>query len=187
MMIINFIRHGETEGNRLKKYIGKTDEELSESGKIILKETSYPECEFLFTSPMRRCIQTCEIIYPNKKYEIHEDLRECDFGDFEGKNYIMLNGNEDYQKWIDSGGKNPFPNGESPEEFKERSIFEFMEITNKTSDSDVISFVVHGGTIMSVMERFSDEHKSYYDYHVENGHGYKCLFDGKSLKILERI
>ena len=38
------------------------------------------------------------------------------FGSFEGKTYFDLNGNEDYQRWIDSGGTLPFPGGESREQ-----------------------------------------------------------------------
>ena len=47
-------------------------------------------------------------------------LKECDFGDFENKNYKELSGNPDYQAWIDSGGALPFPGGEDPEGFRNR-------------------------------------------------------------------
>ena len=43
-----------------------------------------------------------------------------DFGDFENKNYLELNGNPDYQAWVDGGGTLPFPGGESREAFQER-------------------------------------------------------------------
>ncbi|MBP3761767.1 MAG: histidine phosphatase family protein, partial [Ruminococcus sp.] len=89
-MKINFIRHGMTAGNEMKKYIGTTDEELSEKGISIIKSIQYPDCDTLIVSPMKRCIQTAKIIYPDKNYIICEDFRECDFGDFEGKNYIEL-------------------------------------------------------------------------------------------------
>ena len=51
---------------------------------------------------------------------IIEEFRETDFGNFEGKNHRELDGNEDYQAWIDSMGELPFPGGESRAEVKSR-------------------------------------------------------------------
>lgn len=186
-MKINFIRHGMTDGNKLKRYIGKTDEPLSNDGINHLKERVYPECSMLFTSPMKRCIQTAEIIYPNMEYTVCDDFRECDFGDFEGKNYQELNGNPDYQKWIDSGGKPPFPNGESVDSFKNRCISVFETIAKKISPSDSISLIVHGGTIMSILEKYAVPEGGYYDFSIKNAECYITEFDGTIITILEKI
>ncbi len=121
-MKINFIRHGKTLGNIEKRYIGRTDEPLCEAGKRELKSRLYPDCEIVITSRMKRCTQSAEIIYPNKKIVIAADLRECDFGNFEGKNYHDLSGDTDYQNWIDSGGNITFPNGDDPQKFKKRAF-----------------------------------------------------------------
>ena len=43
-----------------------------------------------------------------------------DFGEFEGKNYIELQKDPNYQAWIDSNGTLPFPGGESREAFIKR-------------------------------------------------------------------
>lgn len=45
-----------------------------------------------------------------------------DFGAFEGHNYQELSGDPAYQRWIDSGGTLPFPEGESREEFIRRNV-----------------------------------------------------------------
>ena len=112
MTEIWLIRHGMTEGNRYQRYIGKTDELLCEEGKEKLKEFFYPEPEAVFVSPLVRCRETAEILFPEKRLRIIDQLAECDFGDFENKNYLELSGNPDYQAWVDSGGILPFPNGE---------------------------------------------------------------------------
>lgn len=186
-MKIIFIRHGKTAGNLEKKYIGRTDESLCEIGISELKSKSYPECEITIASPMKRCMQTAEIIYPNKKTIICNDFRECDFGDFEGKNYIELSGNSNYQKWIDSGGKMTFPNGENLNDFKKRCIDCFEKVIAEYSETAVISFVVHGGTIMSILEKYSIPKGDYYDFQVANSNGYITEFDGKKITILEKI
>lgn len=121
-------------------------------GKNELLSRRYPDCETVITSGMKRSVQTAEIIYPNKKIISFTQLNECDFGNFEGKNYYELSGDPDYQKWIDSGGNMTFPDGEDPNDFKKRCISAFEKIVAEYKKANVISFVVHGGTIMSVLE-----------------------------------
>ena len=186
-MIINFIRHGKTNGNLEKRYIGRTDESLCENGRTQLSERKYPDCDIVISSTMKRCLETAELIYPSGKIIAVNGLEECDFGDFEGKNYIELNGNSDYQKWIDSDGKLPFPNGENTENFKKRCIVTFKKTVQKYSDVGVISFVVHGGTIMSVLEKYVVPKKHYFDFQVKNGNGFITEFDNEKIKILENI
>ena len=127
------IRHGKTRGNLEGRYVGcRTDEPLSPEGIEELKQRSYPRAEWVYVSPMSRCIETAEILYPGVPMEIVPDFRECDFGDFEGKNYAELNGRADYQAWIDSGGQMAFPGGESRLMLSTRTIKAFVELQQKT-------------------------------------------------------
>lgn len=162
-----FIRHFATAGNACHRYIGSTDEGITETD---ADAAAYPECSFLAVSPMKRCIQTAELIYPDEKPHVYDGLRECDFGLFEGKNYKELMGDSAlalaYQQWIDSGGEMPFPQGEDPAAFKDRVCAEFLRIVK---DHDDVTFVAHGGTIMAVLERFAVPHKGFYDYNIKNG------------------
>ena len=54
-----------------------------------------------------------------------------DFGVFEGKNYLELQGDKRYQEWIDSNGTLPFPEGESREEFISRCDKGFRRMIEK--------------------------------------------------------
>lgn len=72
---------------------------------------------YVFVSPMLRCRQTAEILFPQIPQIEIDPWREMDFGEFEGKNYAQLNGDPRYQAWIDSGGTLAFPGGESRERF----------------------------------------------------------------------
>ena len=96
-MKIIFIRHGQTKGNEEKRYIGRTDESLSQKGIEEIKNRLYPGVDTVLVSPMKRCVETAKIIYPDSKYIICNDFRECDFGIFEGKNYDELKNDSDYQ------------------------------------------------------------------------------------------
>ena len=35
-------------------------------------------------------------------------------------------------------------------------------------------FVVHGGTIMAVLDRFSEPHRDYYDWQIGNAEGFRA-------------
>lgn len=183
-MKLVLIRHGKTEGNIKKRYIGRTYEPLCDEGIKQLREAVeknvYPQAEIIFASPMLRCIQTAKIIFNAKEKDLHikDGLRECDFGQFEGKNYKELSENALYQQWIDSGGKMPFPDGETVDDFKERTCRAFAEIVSWLAEKNIdgnIAMVVHGGTIMSVLERFCGG--GYYDYQCKNAEGYICNVD----------
>ena len=186
-MNINFIRHGKTCGNLEKRYIGRTDEPLCEAGTDELKSIVYPDCERVVASPMKRCLQTAELIYPDKKIVTYDDLRECDFGDFEGKNHIELSENEAYLKWLGNDGLGVFPNGEDSTGFRERCVSGFLEAVNDNKSVNTISFVVHGGTIMSILEKLALPHKGFYDRMTENGHGFITVFDEKNIRIIDTI
>ena len=183
------IRHGKTAGNLLGRYIGsRTDEPLCDEGREGLAGKQLPEVERLYVSPMKRCVETAEILWPGfdrKKMQKVMDLRECDFGDFENKNYKELSGNGDYQAWIDSNGTLPFPNGESMDAFKNRCLEAFARIVEEVSGAEQewiasgkteifrAGIVVHGGTIMAILEQYGYPKAAYFDYQVKNGCGYR--------------
>lgn len=186
-MEIIFIRHGKTAGNLRKCYIGTLDEPLCDEGVNYLRLHDYPKCDKVISSPMRRCIETAEIIYPDKKPVVYSDLRECSFGRFEGKNYIELSSDLEYRKWVESGGILPFPEGENPENFKRRCTEAFSRAVSENMLCGSLAFVVHGGTIMSVFEKYSASGGSFYDFRVENGRGFITDFYDGMLHIISEI
>ena len=172
---IVFIRHGRTPANKENRYLGKTDESLSLEGIEALRqekaEKIYPEIDYLFASPMKRCIETADILYPGKVPILVPQWKEMDFGLFEGKNYQELNGDKQYQAWIDSGGTLPFPQGESRPCFLQRcsqGMYESVDRYRELFTGGVkIGCVVHGGTIMALLSTFYGG--EYFDYQVKNG------------------
>ena len=98
-MEITLIRHFMTQGNIERRYIGTTDEPL-QPGQPVRRR--YPAAGAVAVSPLRRCMETAERIYPDVKKYVCRELRECDFGMFENKNYEELKDHPDYQRWLDS-------------------------------------------------------------------------------------
>ena len=179
MLRLWLIRHGKTEGNKLARYIGTTDEPLCQEGIDFLNKMDYPKIHDIYVSPLKRCVQTAEILFSGEPVHIIDELAECDFGEFENKNYKELNGNPKYQEWIDSNGTLSFPGGESREAFKLRNLRGFDKavagcIRNHAAEA---ALVVHGGTIMNIMEEYAYIQKPFYEWHVKNGGGYEVELD----------
>lgn len=132
-MRVYLIRHGVTKGNLEHRYVGSTEEvllpEADEPLLSLKKRLEKDGCRkpHLLVSPMLRCRQSAEILFPGEKQTVVEDFRECDFGTFEYKNYEELNGKADYQRFLDSMGEAPFPGGESKKEFRKDAAVPLKE------------------------------------------------------------
>ena len=102
--IIHFIRHGAIDETLSGKYIGTTDVPLSDKGKMDLKkldyEYRYPGTQVVFTSPLKRCTETCRILYPEQNPLSIAKLSECNFGEWEGKTAEELKNDPDFEKWL---------------------------------------------------------------------------------------
>lgn len=181
-MEITFIRHFKTKGNLEKRYVGTIDEDIVEQ-EVKIK---YPKADMVFSSPLKRCIQTAKLIYGDVPMCIEENLRETDFGEFEYKNYEELKENKDYMLWIESNGIIPFPNGEGREDFIKRSVLGFYKCVEKAKEYEKITFVVHGGNIMAILSRLTDN-KSFYDFQCGNGCGFITKYENGMIRVTGEI
>ena len=184
---LTLIRHGKTPSNREHRYLGVTEETLSGEGRkqleILAEKDILKKPWLLFISPMLRCQESAGILFPGKKAYPIEEWREMNFGAYEGKNYEDLKNDSYYQKWIDSNGTLPFPEGESQQEYIKRCHRGLLTATkiiqkeiaeNQMTESQPrnITAVVHGGTIMALLHILAGG--NYFDYQVKNGGGYCC-------------
>lgn len=184
---IVLIRHGKTEGNKEKRYIGRTDQPLSEEGIAGIKENlgRYPSVEKVYASPMKRTRQTAELIYPGQAPELVDGLREMDMGVFEGKNHAELKNRPSYILWVATRGKISIPGGESMKDFGKRTMDAFTQVLGDMQAEGIkrSAVVAHGGTIMSIVSQLDDD--DYYKYMVNNGAGFRLTLDddGKLLDL----
>lgn len=184
---LTLIRHGKTLSNLEHRYLGVTEEALSGEGRkqleILAEKDILKKTWLLFISPMLRCQESAGILFPGRKAYPIEEWREMNFGAYEGKNYEDLKNDSYYQKWIDSNGTLPFPEGESQQEYIKRCHRGLLAVTkiiqkeiaeNQIAESQPrnITAVVHGGTIMALLHILAGG--NYFDYQVKNGGGYCC-------------
>ena len=157
---IHLIRHGITEANQDGRYIGRTDLPLSPEGLaalFALKERyQYPGGVRFFTSPLTRCRQTLEVLYPGCAPEVVEGLSECDFGEWEGKSIARLKADERFLRWME-GTDRAIPGGEDSEVFRARVCAAFEGIVSDLLHSGDTEAVVctHGGVITLLMQLYS--------------------------------
>ncbi len=178
------IRHGETRANRERRYLGKTDESLSPEGiQGLLSQKAngcYPEVGCLFSSPMKRCVETAGILYPRLAPILIPEWEEMDFGRFEYKNYKELQGDARYQAWVQSGGTLGFPEGENRDSFILRCekglgnlCRELERMAGRQGGRPAqAGAVLHGGTIMALLSSFGG--REYFSCQAKNGRGYLC-------------
>lgn len=169
------IRHWKTKGNLEKRYIGTTDEPILSGSERDLWEKRLhrilADVSCVAVSPMKRCRESAELLFPGKKQEVCDAFRECDFGQFENRNYEELKNRPEYQRWIDSGGMEAFPGGESRERFAGRCVEGFVQKVTELQERKIerAAFVVHGGTIMAILEWLDHKQRPFYQWQAENG------------------
>ena len=131
---IHFIRHGDIAETKNGAYIGITDVSLSSDGREELKKLDntcrYPYAPVLFSSPLKRCIETCEIIYPGKEPIVVDELSEMNFGLWEGKTAEDLKNHPDFNKWLSGDTSVKPPEGESSADFTRRVCLMFQKIVD---------------------------------------------------------
>ena len=177
MRTFYLIRHGRTAGNLERRYIGSTDEPLCPEGRQEISGLRAPEADRVFASPLKRCLETGAILYPRKEPVVIPELAECRFGEFEGHKFEELIRQNSYQQWFASCGMDAPPGGESREEFKKRVLEGFEKVRRQCEKENVTraALVVHGGTIMALMEEYARPWGDFYDYQVRNGEGYELI------------
>lgn len=187
MIELSFIRHGKTQGNLLRQYVGRSDQPLSQEGlsELFVLKSRYPAVQSVFSSPMRRCRETAGMLYPGFESNLIEDFREMDFGDFECMTHeeiIALSGNAD---WGMDESRMQFPGGEDLDIFKKRCYDGFKTLiqTCLLENLKSAAVVIHGGVIMALMDRYCNENRMYYAWMCNNGCGYATVWDGERLVL----
>ena len=169
-MTVWLIRHGRTEWNDSGRYQGKTDLPLSNEGAAELARAPFSP-ETVYVTPLKRTQETAKILFPDARQIVVDNLREMDFGAFEGRTYIEMENDADYRAWVEDNCRGRCPGGESRDEFAARICAAFEKLMDE-SEGDVV-IVAHGGTQMSVMERFAVPHEPYFSRNAKNGTGYE--------------
>ena len=162
-MTVYLLRHGETEYNTQRRYLGRTDLPLSPKGRADLVPGDFSP-GIVYVSPLRRAVETAGLLFPDAETEAVPGLREMDFGIFEGRSAAEMSGDPAYRQWVDGFCQGPVPGGESKDSFSRRTCRAFAALLDGAADrgEESLAVVAHGGTQMAVLERYVLPRRDYY-------------------------
>lgn len=175
------IRHGITEGNLDGRYIGQTDLALCPQGEKqiqqLVKAGVYPCVEKVYTSPLKRCVETAQIIYPDIQLSKVDEIAEMDFGQFEGKTQKELENLPEYTAWLKGGPEACPPEGEKFGDFSLRCISGLDIIFRDMMKKEITraAMVTHGGVITNLLAGFGLPKGHPADYMCGPGEGFEIL------------
>lgn len=135
--IIYFV-HGTTTDNASKLCSGWKEAMLNELGREqaknlgnVIKEIKF---DVIFTSDLKRAIESSNIAFPTYDKIVDNRLRECNYGDLDGKHKSLVI----YEEHINE----KFPNGESLIDVEKR-IREFIDFIKQNYSGKTIGIVAH--------------------------------------------
>ena len=137
---IKYFVHGTTTDNEKKLATGWNDGELSEKGIMqaqeLAKTIANEKFDVVFCSDLKRAIDSSKIDFAGRNIEIIADsrLRECNYGDLNGKDNKLVN----YSEHIFEN----FPNGESMQDIENR-VKSFLEHLKSNYDGKKVAIVAH--------------------------------------------
>ncbi len=114
------MRHGETDWSRDGKHTGRTDVSLTEPGRrqaqavaATLRERRFA---VVLTSPLSRALETCRLAGFGDVAELRDELREWDYGAYEGRTTVEIR--EEVAGW--TLWRDGVPDGETIDEVAAR-------------------------------------------------------------------
>ena len=147
-------RHGQTDLNKVRRYQGRIDVPLNETGiaqaqKLSLRLSS-ERFDKIYASPLLRAQQTAGIIHNGSSVDITklDELVEMDFGKLEGKTYKEII--EIFPDWNPSVFDFTFAGGENLESLAIR-IRSFVNMLKELDDNSNILVVTHSGCLRVIL------------------------------------
>lgn len=181
---LHLIRHGLTRGNLEGLYIGSgTDLPLCAEGRRQLAQLKdqfeYPQAELVFVSPLLRAKETAELLYPGVRMVELQDLREMNFGKFEGKALKELVKDPEFAAWMDPNSHAVPQGAEDRVAFCRRTgdmLMKMFEYLFRTHTQEA-ACITHGGVIMNMLAQHGMPQRKPEEWMVNAGAGYSVRCD----------
>jgi probable phosphoglycerate mutase len=148
---IVLVRHGETEWSRSGQHTSRTDLPLLEAGRerarALGRELAARSFALVLTSPLMRARETCELAGLGSVAVVCDDLREWDYGEYEGLTTPQIReARPGWNLWRDG-----CPGGEAPDDVGHRADRVLQRV--RAADGDVAAFA-HGHILRVLTARW---------------------------------
>lgn len=180
--ILTLVRHGESEANVRHMLSGWLDVNLTDKGRreleILRNTVKYPASEIYFSSPLKRCIETSHILFPDIEPIVRDDFREINFRSMEG--WILSSKDEIntyFESWVED---EPYIDEETISDVMARGSEAILRTVRECRDKGLHSatIVMHSGIMRSsVVALFNLDKSAFLEMSVPNGLGYILEFD----------
>jgi alpha-ribazole phosphatase len=182
---VTLLRHGMTEANEKKQYLGWSDSPLLEKEIVRLQKGSnyFPGYEILYSSDLPRCLTTASILFPNQNVWPNSSFREMNFGDWEGKTYKQLSADRLYQQWLEHPFEIQPPSGESFPVFAKRVQTGWNSLVKDLLKKNIhrAALMTHGGVIRQLLVNYAPEQKLFWEWPIPNGCGFELSWDNREM------
>ncbi len=177
------VRHGITESNSARKFVGYSDVELSAAGyrqvERLHDRLVDDKIDAVYSSDLRRALVTAEVISSGHKVDIVTcpELREVNYGNVEGLTFEEISRlyPEVAESLTNFSLRLKFPGGEGFERFIERAG-KFLDKLKRHTPSQTILIVSHSGPLRVLVCRLLG---------IDVGHWRQIRLDNASLSIVE--
>jgi probable phosphoglycerate mutase len=159
-MRILLVRHGETEWNRIKRFQGRSNLPLNQTGKkqvhalaLALKDSLITA---IYTSPLDRAMETATLIrsfHPSVPIIVEDGFIEMDLGEFDGMEakYWIQTYPEYRKAWQETPSSIKMPGGESLQEVQSRAVQALERITTSHPPEATLLICTHNFVICSLL------------------------------------
>ncbi|MBP2633770.1 MAG: putative phosphoglycerate mutase family protein [Firmicutes bacterium] len=153
MTTIYMVRHGETDLNKQKVYFGWSDVPLNVAGEgqcqALREKLDGIHFDAVITSPLKRTLRSAKIIHEKlENLIICEELKELNFGQWEGLHYTVIEKNykEEWAGWSADWVNFCIPQGESFALLYQRVKACFLKLLDRYRNQTIL-LVGHAGVL----------------------------------------
>ena len=158
-MKLALVRHGETEWNKLGKFLGQRDIGLTTRGLAQTQETAREMASWcqtaVYSSPLHRTMRVTQEISKLTQLPVVpvDGIMELDLGDLEGVTGEEMRANwpKFYAQWRDDPSAVVMPNGESLAQLQERAWRAILQLEETHAIGDTLVVVSHNFAIRTII------------------------------------
>jgi probable phosphoglycerate mutase len=166
------IRHGETEWSLNGRHTGVTDLPLTENGRAVAQRLrpvlAQEPFALVLVSPLRRARETCELAGLGASAIVEPDLKEWNYGEYEGLTLEQIHARRPGWMIFRDGG----PGGETPAQVSARVDRVLARARDAPGN---VALFAHGHILRALVARFID---------LPVGAGQHFLLDTTTLNVL---